>query len=65
MPDHRPYHKASDKDRSKALDDLLEQWSQDWRDNFGKRSDGSMTWQCNAVDVMLLVDEIQRLRGNT
>jgi hypothetical protein len=57
-----PYAKFSREQRDALVAQLCEDWSRDWHDRLGLRPDGSMVWQVNAVDVMLLVAEIERLK---
>jgi hypothetical protein len=60
-----PYAKSTRAEREDILATLMEEWTKNWEDGFGKRADGSMVWQVNAVDVMLLVNEIERLRRSS
>ena len=63
MPTAGPYAKLSQEQRDEVITTLCEDWSRDWEDRFRRRDDGSMVWQVNAVDVMMLVNEIYRLRA--
>lgn len=58
----KPYSTLTPDERQEILTVLLEDWTRDWDDRLGIAKDGSMVWQVNAVDLMLLVDEIYRLR---
>ena len=57
-----PYGSLGSQERDEIVATLCDDWTKDWGDGFGARPDGSMVWQVNAVDLMLLVSEIARLR---
>lgn len=60
-----PYAKSTPEFRAEALEALMcpdSGWPKDWEDRLGLDAKGSIIWQVNAADVMLLVREIERLR---
>lgn len=57
-----PYAGRAIAEREDILRTLMADWEQDWSDHLGRESDGSMIWYVNACDLILLVDEIHRLR---
>ncbi len=58
----QPYAGRAADEREDILQALMADFEQDWRDHLCRQSDGSMVWDVNACDVLLLVDEIHRLR---
>lgn len=60
-----PYSKSTPESRAQCLEALLcpeTGWPRDWEDRLGLDAKGSIIWQVNAADVMLLIAEIERLR---
>ena len=64
MPRAGPYAKLTREQRDEIMIDLADEWSHDWEGGIGRETDGAMLWRVNAVDVMLFVNEVLRLRGD-
>lgn len=65
MSRREPYAKSTPEFRAEVLEALMcpdSGWPKDWEDRLGLDAKGSIIWQVNAADVMLLVREIERLR---